>query len=225
MKILESAENYLETILILQQRNGNVRAVEIAAELDFSKPSVSVAMKQLRENGYIEVDGNGHITLLPPDVYKRQAIIWRMTSRCFEYFIPALSLNNNYYYFCFYYIKNSAQVKRFFQIFWEKEGKKGEGGKAKGGTVHLQKRKAGKGKNGEDKKAPLLRAKARQGAKWNSYKVVCRYSCIMEGGTMLPPVAQAICVAFSAKWANGVSRMRRGPAKAAQAEGSSRMPS
>lgn len=47
MKILESAENYLETILILQQRNGNVRAVEIAAELDFSKPSVSIAMKQL----------------------------------------------------------------------------------------------------------------------------------------------------------------------------------
>lgn len=83
MKILESAENYLETILILQQRNGNVRAVEIAAELDFSKPSVSVAMKQLRENGYIEVDGNGHITLLPPGmeiaqrIYERHQVLMR----------------------------------------------------------------------------------------------------------------------------------------------------
>ena len=57
MKILESAENYLETILILQQRNGNVRAVEIAAELDFSKPSVSIAMKQLRENPSIKGSG------------------------------------------------------------------------------------------------------------------------------------------------------------------------
>ena len=63
MKILESAENYLETILILQQRNGNVRAVEIAAELDFSKPSVSVAMKNLRENGYVLMDPDGYLTL------------------------------------------------------------------------------------------------------------------------------------------------------------------
>ena len=83
MKIQESAENYLETILILQQRNGSVRAVEIAAELDFSKASVSVAMKQLRENGYIEVDSAGHITLLPPGmgiakkVYERHQILTR----------------------------------------------------------------------------------------------------------------------------------------------------
>jgi Mn-dependent DtxR family transcriptional regulator len=64
MKIHESAENYLETILILQQRNGNVRSIDIASELEFSKPSVSVAMKNLRINGYIEVDENGFITLL-----------------------------------------------------------------------------------------------------------------------------------------------------------------
>lgn len=63
MKIQESAENYLETILILQERKGFVRSIDIAAELDFSKPSVSVAMKNLRENGYIEVDELGHITL------------------------------------------------------------------------------------------------------------------------------------------------------------------
>ncbi len=63
MKIQESAENYLETILILQNKNGSVRSVDIAAELGFSKPSVSVAMKHLRENGYISVDESGHITL------------------------------------------------------------------------------------------------------------------------------------------------------------------
>ena len=65
MKIHESAENYLETILVLQQRNGSVRSIDIANELEFSKPSVSVAMKNLRLNGYIEVDAAGQIRLLP----------------------------------------------------------------------------------------------------------------------------------------------------------------
>ena len=64
MKIQESAENYLETILILKNKNGAVRSIDIANELGFSKPSVSVAMKNLRENGYIEVDSSGYITLL-----------------------------------------------------------------------------------------------------------------------------------------------------------------
>ena len=63
MKVHESAENYLETILILSQKNGNVRSIDIANELAFSKPSVSVAMKNLRENGYILMDDQGHITL------------------------------------------------------------------------------------------------------------------------------------------------------------------
>ncbi len=63
MKIQESAENYLETILILRQRLGMVRSIDIANELDFSKPSVSVAMKRLRENGYIQMDADGYITL------------------------------------------------------------------------------------------------------------------------------------------------------------------
>ncbi len=62
-KIQESAENYLETILILQQRSGHVRSIDIAAEMEFSKPSVSVAMKHLRERGCITVDGDGFITL------------------------------------------------------------------------------------------------------------------------------------------------------------------
>ena len=64
MKIQASAENYLETILILKNKNGAVRSIDIANELGFSKPSVSVAMKNLRENGYIEVDSSGYITLL-----------------------------------------------------------------------------------------------------------------------------------------------------------------
>ena len=63
MKILESAENYLETIHMLKSQNGSVRSIDIAHELGFSKPSVSVAMKNLRENGYITVDDGGLINL------------------------------------------------------------------------------------------------------------------------------------------------------------------
>ena len=65
MQIRESDENYLETILILSQRKGKgeVRSIDIVNELEFSKPSVSVAMKNLRENGYITVDKNGYIRL------------------------------------------------------------------------------------------------------------------------------------------------------------------
>lgn len=64
MKIQESAENYLETILIIRQRKGYVRSIDIVNELDFTKPSVSVAMKNLRENGYISMDEKGYIILL-----------------------------------------------------------------------------------------------------------------------------------------------------------------
>lgn len=63
MRIQESAENYLETILILGRQNSYVRSIDIANELGFSKPSVSVAMRNLRENGYIQIDPEGHITL------------------------------------------------------------------------------------------------------------------------------------------------------------------
>ncbi len=63
MKIKESAENYLEAILIIKERNGEVRSVDIVNELGFSKPSVSVAMKNLRENGYISMDTRGFIEL------------------------------------------------------------------------------------------------------------------------------------------------------------------
>jgi len=63
LRIQESAENYLETILILKKRSGPVRSIDIVNELEFSKPSVSVAMKKLRENGYIVMDEDGYITL------------------------------------------------------------------------------------------------------------------------------------------------------------------
>ena len=65
MNIYESAENYLETILSLHETQGLVRSIDIANHLHFSRPSVSVAMKKLRESGYIEVDKEGYISLLP----------------------------------------------------------------------------------------------------------------------------------------------------------------
>ena len=63
MKIQESGENYLETILMLGQSGHPVRSIDIVNELGYSKPSVSVAMKKLRENGYINMDNDGYISL------------------------------------------------------------------------------------------------------------------------------------------------------------------
>lgn len=63
MQLKESAENYLEIILMLKKQNGMVRSIDIANDLGYSKPSVSVAMKKLRESGYISIDKNGNITL------------------------------------------------------------------------------------------------------------------------------------------------------------------
>ncbi len=66
MNIHESAEDYLEAILVLKEKQGMVRSIDVVHYLDYSKPSVSVAMKRLRENGYIEMDEEGYISLLPP---------------------------------------------------------------------------------------------------------------------------------------------------------------
>ena len=63
MSIHESSENYLETILVLSRRLPAVRSIDVATELDFKKSSVSVAMKNLRENGYITVTEAGYIFL------------------------------------------------------------------------------------------------------------------------------------------------------------------
>lgn len=72
MQIHQSAEDYLETILMLSQRMGKVRSIDVVNELGFTKASVSIAMKKLRENGYIAVDGEGNLTLLEPG--------WRLLS-------------------------------------------------------------------------------------------------------------------------------------------------
>lgn len=83
MKIKESAENYLEAILIVKQEKGNVRSIDIANYLGFSKPSVSVAMKSFREDGYVVVDDTGDIELtekgmkIAEKMYERHRVIAR----------------------------------------------------------------------------------------------------------------------------------------------------
>lgn len=81
MEIKESAENYLETILVLSQKNAAVRSIDIANEMNFTKASISIAMKRLREDGYINMDDDRMITLTPKGkdiasmVYERHQII------------------------------------------------------------------------------------------------------------------------------------------------------
>lgn len=87
MVIHQSAEDYLETILVLQQRLGIVRSIDIVNELGYSKPSVSVAMKKLRENNYISIDVDGHITLeekglaVANHIYARHQVLTRLFVR------------------------------------------------------------------------------------------------------------------------------------------------
>ena len=86
MKTHESSEMYLETILVLSRRNPSVRSIDIVGELDFKKSSVSVAMKKLRENGYIEMDSDGYVKLtetgsaIAETMYERHTLIsdWLM---------------------------------------------------------------------------------------------------------------------------------------------------
>ena len=66
MKIQQSAEDYLETMLILQNKYGYIRSIDIAKHLGVTKPSVSYAVKRLRESGYITMESNGPISLTPP---------------------------------------------------------------------------------------------------------------------------------------------------------------
>lgn len=81
MKLHESPEDYLETILILSEENESVRSIDIATHLGFSKPSVSVAMKKLKENGFISMDPYGKVTLtdsgreIASKVYERHQVI------------------------------------------------------------------------------------------------------------------------------------------------------
>ena len=81
MNIYESAEDYLERILILQEEKGEVRSIDIAHDMGFSKPSISVAMKKLKEAGLIEIDEHGFITLtkqghvIADKVYERHTVL------------------------------------------------------------------------------------------------------------------------------------------------------
>ena len=87
MRIHESAEDYLEAILMLQEKNGQVRSIDIANELNYSKPSVSIAMKKLRESGLIEMDGGSLITLTPAGmqiaerIYERHRVLSQLLIR------------------------------------------------------------------------------------------------------------------------------------------------
>ncbi len=77
MKIKESAENYLEAILMLKNEKGYVRSVDVANELGFSKPSVSVAMKSFREEGYIEIGADGGISLTDKGMKVAESVLER----------------------------------------------------------------------------------------------------------------------------------------------------
>ena len=78
-KYNESAEDYLETILMLQKSKGQVRSIDIANEMNFTKPSVSIAMKNLREKGYITMADNGYITLTESGKKRAESVLERHT--------------------------------------------------------------------------------------------------------------------------------------------------
>ncbi len=84
MQTHESSENYLECILMLSEKLPAVRSIDIAKELGFSRPSISLAMKRLRENGCISIDDNGFITLEPEgraiaeNTYRRHLLLSRV---------------------------------------------------------------------------------------------------------------------------------------------------
>lgn len=84
MEILESGQDYLERILILSQKLQKVRSIDIVKDMGFSKPSVSIAMKRLKESGYINISNDGVIVLTPlgeeiaSKIYERHVIISKL---------------------------------------------------------------------------------------------------------------------------------------------------
>ncbi len=86
MKIHESGENYLETILILQKKLGSVRSIDIVNELDYSKPSISRAIGILKKEGYVTVESGGNIILTDKglekanNIYERHLLLTRFLS-------------------------------------------------------------------------------------------------------------------------------------------------
>lgn len=94
MRIHESGENYLETILILQSKNGSVRSVDIANELDYTKASISRAMSILKKEGYIIMEEGGSIHLtdlgnqMATQIYERHRLLA-------EYLVKALQIGED----------------------------------------------------------------------------------------------------------------------------------
>ena len=84
MKIMKSAEDYLEAMLMMQEKHGYIRSIDIATELGVTKPSVSYATKRLREDGYISMAEDGRITLNPSGlaiaerIYERHRVLTRL---------------------------------------------------------------------------------------------------------------------------------------------------
>ena len=87
MNLMESGEMYLETILQLQQRQGNVRSVDISEYMGYSKPSISRAVGLLKNGGYINVDSDGLITLtdsgleIAQKIYERHTVLTQLLIR------------------------------------------------------------------------------------------------------------------------------------------------
>ena len=79
MSLLESGENYLETILVLTQRNGSVRSIDVANEMNFTKPSVSRAMSILKKENLITMENDGRLLLTEEGFKKATAILERHT--------------------------------------------------------------------------------------------------------------------------------------------------
>ena len=81
MSLLESGENYLEAILMVSEKQKDVHAIDIVNELNFSKPSVSIMLKKLKDEGYIEIDEHSHITLtnkgfpIANKIYERHKVL------------------------------------------------------------------------------------------------------------------------------------------------------
>ena len=92
MRIQESGENYLETILILQTRNGSVRSIDIANELDYTKASISRAMGILKKAGYITMENNGNIHLTESG-HQRATQVYERHRLLAEYLVKALKIN------------------------------------------------------------------------------------------------------------------------------------
>lgn len=92
LKIQESGENYLETILILQNKNGFVRSTDVAAELDFAKPSISRAMSILKKAEFITMEDNGRIKLTEKG-FKKAAEVYERHQLISEYLVKALGVS------------------------------------------------------------------------------------------------------------------------------------